>query len=157
EVFDAPVVGQVARALGGIRVDRASGSGDPLVEAAAALRAGELVAILPQGTIPRGRAFFDPALRGRWGAARLAAEAGVPVGPIGPGGAGGGRPRARRVPRNPDRAPPPAGRGRGGPAGRGARGHLTRGGHRPHHGRDRRPPPAGGPPAPRPHARGTGP
>ena len=30
------------------------------MEAAAALASGELVAIMPQGTIPRGRAFFDP-------------------------------------------------------------------------------------------------
>ena len=40
EVFDAPVVGPVARALGGIRVDRATGSDEPLVEAAAALAGG---------------------------------------------------------------------------------------------------------------------
>jgi putative phosphoserine phosphatase / 1-acylglycerol-3-phosphate O-acyltransferase len=99
ELFDAPVVGTVARALGGIRVDRASGSDDPLVEAAAALAAGELVAILPQGTIPRGRAFFDPELKGRWGAARLAAQAKVPVVPIGLWGTEEVWPRADRVPR----------------------------------------------------------
>lgn len=99
EVFDAPVVGTVARALGGIRVDRASGSDDPLVDAAAALAAGELVAILPQGTIPRGRAFFDPELKGRWGAARLAAQAKVPVVPIGLWGTEEVWPRADRVPR----------------------------------------------------------
>ena len=29
---------------------------------------------MPQGTIPRGPAFFDPVLKGRWGAARLAAH-----------------------------------------------------------------------------------
>ena len=61
EVFDAPVVGQLARALGGIPVDRGSGSGAPMRQAAAALRAGEVVIVLPQGTIPRGKAFFDPA------------------------------------------------------------------------------------------------
>jgi putative phosphoserine phosphatase / 1-acylglycerol-3-phosphate O-acyltransferase len=93
------VVGTVARALGGIRVDRASGSDDPLVDAAAALAAGELVAILPQGTIPRGRAFFDPELKGRWGAARLAAQAKVPVVPIGLWGTEEVWPRADRVPR----------------------------------------------------------
>ncbi len=65
ELFDAPVVGQVARALGGIPVDRGSGSDRPLREATAALRAGEVVIILPQGTIPRGVAFFDPKLRGK--------------------------------------------------------------------------------------------
>lgn len=99
EVFDAPVVGQIARALGGIRVDRASGSDDPLVEAAAALASGELVAILPQGTIPRGRAFFDPELTGRWGAARLAAMTKVPVVPIGLWGTEAVWPRSDRLPR----------------------------------------------------------
>jgi putative phosphoserine phosphatase/1-acylglycerol-3-phosphate O-acyltransferase len=99
EVLDAPVVGHIARALGGIRVDRATGSDDPLVEAAAALAGGELVAILPQGTIPRGRAFFEPELTGRWGAARLAATAKVPVVPIGLWGTELVWPRSDRVPR----------------------------------------------------------
>ena len=39
--------------------------------------------MMPQGTIPRGREFFDPELKGRWGAARLAHESQVPVIPIG--------------------------------------------------------------------------
>ena len=99
EVFDAPVVGQVARALGGIRVDRSSGSDEPLTAAAAALASGELVAILPQGTIPRGRAFFDPELKGRWGAARLAALSRVPVVPIGLWGTEKVWPRSERAPR----------------------------------------------------------
>ena len=34
EVFDAPVVGQLAAAMGGIRVDRATGSDEPLQAAA---------------------------------------------------------------------------------------------------------------------------
>jgi putative phosphoserine phosphatase / 1-acylglycerol-3-phosphate O-acyltransferase len=99
EVFDAPVVGCLARAMGGIRVERSTGSDQPLVEAAAALAAGELVAILPQGTIPRGAAFFDPELEGRWGAARLAAESKVPVVPIGLWGTERVWPRSERVPR----------------------------------------------------------
>ncbi len=115
EVFDAPVVGQIARALGGIRVDRASGSDDPLVEAATALGAGELVAILPQGTIPRGRAFFEPELRGRWGAARLAAQAKVPVVPIGLWGTELVWPRSERLPRVWNVTHPPTVRARVGP------------------------------------------
>ena len=83
ELFDAPVVGQLSRALGGIAVDRGSGSGDPMARATAALRAGEVVIVLPQGTIPRGDAFFDPVLKGKTGAARLAAATGAPVIPIG--------------------------------------------------------------------------
>jgi putative phosphoserine phosphatase/1-acylglycerol-3-phosphate O-acyltransferase len=57
------------------------------------------VAILPQGTIPRGRAFFDPELTGRWGAARLAASAKVPVVPIGLWGTEEVWPRSERMPR----------------------------------------------------------
>lgn len=83
EVFEAPLVGPALRAMGGIRVDRGTGSDEPLKEAAAALAGGQLVALMPQGTIPRGPAFFDPVLKGRWGAARLAAMAEAPVIPIG--------------------------------------------------------------------------
>jgi putative phosphoserine phosphatase/1-acylglycerol-3-phosphate O-acyltransferase len=107
EVFDTPVVGQLARALGGIRVDRSSGSDEPLTAAAAALASGELVAILPQGTIPRGRAFFDPELKGRWGAARLASLSRVPVVPIGLWGTERVWPRSERAPRIWNVAHPP--------------------------------------------------
>ena len=98
EVFDAPVVGQLARAMGGIRVERGTGSDEPLAEAALALEAGELVAMMPQGTIPRGRAFFDPELKGRWGAARLAAMTGAPVVPVGLWGTEQVWPRSARLP-----------------------------------------------------------
>lgn len=98
EVFDAPVVGQLARALGGIPVDRGSGSGDSMRRAAAALRAGEVVIVLPQGTIPRGVSFFDPVLHGRTGTARLAAETGAPVIPIGLWGTERVWPRSSKVP-----------------------------------------------------------
>jgi len=98
EVFDAPVVGQLASALGGIRVDRGSGSGAPLREAQRALAGGELVALMPQGTIPRGLAFFDPVLKGRFGAARLAAASGAPVIPIGLWGTEKVWPRSARLP-----------------------------------------------------------
>ncbi len=98
EVFDAPVVGRLARALGGIQVDRGSGSSDPMRRAAAALRAGEVVIVLPQGTIPRGRDFFDPVLVGHTGAARLAAETGAPVIPVGLWGTERVWPRSSRVP-----------------------------------------------------------
>jgi putative phosphoserine phosphatase/1-acylglycerol-3-phosphate O-acyltransferase len=99
EVFDAPVVGRLARWAGGIRVERASGSDEPLEEAARALRGGELVMIAPQGTIPRGRAFFDPELKGRWGTARLAAMTGAPVIPVGLWGTEEVWPRSARLPR----------------------------------------------------------
>jgi putative phosphoserine phosphatase/1-acylglycerol-3-phosphate O-acyltransferase len=98
EVFDAPLVGQVASALGGIRVERGSGSDEPLAAAAEALEAGEAVALMPQGTIPRGMAFFDPELKGRWGAAKLAALTKAPVIPIGLWGTEKVWPRNARTP-----------------------------------------------------------
>ncbi len=106
EVFDAPVVGQLAKALGGIRVDRGTGSDQPLEEAAKALRTGELVCMMPEGTIPRGPAFFEPKLRGRWGAARLAAMSGVPVIPVGIWGTEKVWPRSSRLPKLDLTSPP---------------------------------------------------
>ena len=98
EVFDAPVVGPLARSLGGIAVERGAGSSEPMRRAAAALRAGEVVIVLPQGTIPRGEAFFDPVLHGHTGTARLAAETGAPVVPIGVWGTERVWPRSSKVP-----------------------------------------------------------
>jgi putative phosphoserine phosphatase/1-acylglycerol-3-phosphate O-acyltransferase len=98
EVFDAPVVGQVAAAMGGIRVDRATGSDEPLQAAAEAIRGGEMVALMPEGTIPRGPAFFEPDLVGRWGAARLAQMTGAPIVPVGLWGTEKVWPRSARFP-----------------------------------------------------------
>lgn len=98
EVFDAPVVGSLARALGGIPVDRGQGGSMPMHRAAAALGAGEVVIVLPQGTIPRGAAFFDPVLTGKTGAARLAAETHAPVVPLGLWGTEAVWPRSSKVP-----------------------------------------------------------
>ena len=98
EVFDAPLVGAAARLLGGIRVERGTGSDEPLHEAARALEAGEVIMIMPQGTIPRGPAFFEPELKGRWGAARLAAMTKAPVIPLGLWGTEKVWPRSSRVP-----------------------------------------------------------
>ena len=98
EVFDAPIVGSLARAFGGIRVDRGTGSAEPLKEAAVALEAGQVVAIMPQGTIPRGLDFFDPVLKGRWGAARLAQLTNAPVIPLGLWGTEKVWPRSSRLP-----------------------------------------------------------
>ena len=83
EVFDLPVIGPLLQAGGGIPVDRGSGNDEPLQAAAAAVAGGDLVVMFPQGTIPRGRAFFDPVLKARWGAARLAAMTEAPVIPVG--------------------------------------------------------------------------
>ncbi|NNE12154.1 MAG: HAD-IB family hydrolase [Ilumatobacter sp.] len=99
EVFDVPVVGSLAEAMGGIRVDRGTGSDEPLRAAAEALANGEMVAIMPEGTIPRGPAFFEPELKGRWGAARLAHLSGAPVIPIGLWGTEKVWPRSSRIPK----------------------------------------------------------
>jgi putative phosphoserine phosphatase/1-acylglycerol-3-phosphate O-acyltransferase len=99
EVFDVPVVGSLAAAMGGIRVDRGTGSDEPLRLAAEALAAGEMVAIMPEGTIPRGPAFFEPELKGRWGAARLAQLTEATVVPIGLWGTEQVWPRSSRVPK----------------------------------------------------------
>jgi putative phosphoserine phosphatase/1-acylglycerol-3-phosphate O-acyltransferase len=99
EVLDAPVVGTLARAAGTIRVDRGTGSDEPLEAACVALRAGDVVMIAPQGTIPRGPAFFEPELQGRWGVARLAEMTRAPVIPVGLWGTEQVWPRNARLPR----------------------------------------------------------
>jgi putative phosphoserine phosphatase/1-acylglycerol-3-phosphate O-acyltransferase len=97
EVFDAPIVGSIAAAMGGIRVERGTGSDEPLAAAAAALDGGEMVVMMPEGTIPRGPAFFRKP-KGRWGAARLAGLSGAPVIPIGLWGTEQVWPRSSRLP-----------------------------------------------------------
>jgi putative phosphoserine phosphatase/1-acylglycerol-3-phosphate O-acyltransferase len=115
ELFDVPVVGALATALGGIPVDRASGGQESFEHAAVALEGGELVCLLPQGTIPRGAKFYDPVLKGRTGAARLAAMTGAPVIPFGVWGTEDVWPRSEPVPRMFNLTDPPRVRVRVGP------------------------------------------
>ncbi len=115
EIFDVPVIGALATALGGIPVDRASGGQESFEHAAVALEGGELVCLLPQGTIPRGEKFFDPVLKGRTGAARLAAMTGAPVIPFGMWGTEDVWPRSEPVPRMFNLTDPPTVRVRVGP------------------------------------------
>jgi putative phosphoserine phosphatase/1-acylglycerol-3-phosphate O-acyltransferase len=98
EVFDVPLIGAVMKGSGGIRVDRGTGSDEPLEAAIDALLGGELLLLAPEGTIPRGPAFFDPELKGRWGAARLAAATKAPVIPVGLWGTEKVWPRSARLP-----------------------------------------------------------
>ena len=107
EVFDAPVVGQIATAMGGIRVERGTGSDEPLRAAAEALEAGQAVAIMPQGTIPRGRAFYATELEGRWGAAKLAKMTKATVIPVGLWGTERVWPRNARFPNVTNLTDPP--------------------------------------------------
>jgi 1-acyl-sn-glycerol-3-phosphate acyltransferase len=79
ELFN-PVIGPPLRALGGFRVER-SNSEDGIATAIRLVRAGEVVAMFPQGTrVQKGlRKRIQP--RGRTGAARIALEARVPLVP----------------------------------------------------------------------------
>jgi putative phosphoserine phosphatase/1-acylglycerol-3-phosphate O-acyltransferase len=99
EVFDAPVLGRLVRSIGTIEVDRGNDTTAALDAATQALEAGEVVGVLPEGTIPRGPAFFEPVLRGRTGAARLAAATGAPVVPVGLWGTERVWPRSSKVPK----------------------------------------------------------
>jgi putative phosphoserine phosphatase/1-acylglycerol-3-phosphate O-acyltransferase len=114
EVFDAPIVGPIAAAMGGIRVDRGTGSDEPLAAAADALAGGEMVTMMPEGTIPRGPAFFRKPV-GRWGAARLAQLSGAPIIPVGLWGTEEVWPRSSRLPNVLNLASPPTVRVRVGP------------------------------------------
>lgn len=98
ELFDIPVLGSLISAAGGIRVDRAEGGAESYDMAALALEGGEMVGLLPQGTIPRGEAFFDPELKGKSGAARLAMASRAPVIPVGMWGTEKVWPRSSTMP-----------------------------------------------------------
>jgi putative phosphoserine phosphatase/1-acylglycerol-3-phosphate O-acyltransferase len=115
ELFDAPLIGTLFRASGAICVDRAHSGAAAFEQAEEALRNGEVLVITPQGTIPRGEAFFDPRLRGKTGVARLAAATGAPVIPVGVWGTEHVWPRSARVPNLLNVAHPPAVRVRVGP------------------------------------------
>lgn len=101
EIFDVPLLGPVMRMLGGVRVDRDHrdpNSADPLEEAAVALAGGDLVGVMPQGTIPRGLDFFSDELQGYPGTARLAAMSKAPVIPFAIAGTEVVWPRSASVP-----------------------------------------------------------
>lgn len=74
EVFDHPVGGRVMRAFHHIPIDRANPR-EGLAKAHEYLKNGELVGIYPEGTISRSL-LLQPL---KTGAARMAAEAGVPL------------------------------------------------------------------------------
>ncbi len=107
EVTDAPIVGPIVRSLGAIRVDREGDSTGSTKAAATALRAGELIALFPQGTIPRGEKFFQSELEGRYGAVRLALETGKPLIPMALWGTEKAWPRNRKLPYLLNLADPP--------------------------------------------------
>ena len=77
EIFNHPVGGPVMRSFHHIAIDRASGR-EGMAKAVDYLRHGELVGIFPEGTI--SQSFELQPLKS--GAARIAAEAGVPLVPV---------------------------------------------------------------------------
>ncbi len=115
-IFDAPLVGLVARALGGVPVERGGDASSSLVAAERVLRAGEGVAVLPQGTIPRGQEFFAPEHRAKTGAARLAASTLSTVIPVGVWNTEAVWPHSAKLTRLANVASPPTVRIRVGPA-----------------------------------------
>jgi 1-acyl-sn-glycerol-3-phosphate acyltransferase len=78
EAFEQPVIGALARAGRHIPVVQGSSSRAPLKAAEAALRAGELVLVYPEGTVPGDG--VDVAAKG--GVGLLALRAQVPVVPL---------------------------------------------------------------------------
>jgi 1-acyl-sn-glycerol-3-phosphate acyltransferase len=81
ELFDNPVVGAALRGAGQIPVVRGTGDRSPLRDAAAALEAGEVVVIYPEGTTASTNADFSPG-RGKTGVIRLALSTGVRILPV---------------------------------------------------------------------------
>lgn len=102
ELFDVPGLGTIFRAGGGISVDRRQedpDSPDAFAAAVRSLSGGELVAMMPEGTIPRGIEFFEPGMTGFPGAARIAHLTKVPVIPFALTGTEKVWPRSSKIPK----------------------------------------------------------
>lgn len=80
DLFTIPVVGSALRGAHQIPVNRRSGQQASLVEGVAALRAGELLMIYPEGTVTT-RPDWMP-MEARTGVVRLALDAGAPIVPM---------------------------------------------------------------------------
>lgn len=97
-LFRVKGLGALLRSARQIPVHRGTGdAADAFRSAVEAVRAGQLVAVFPEGTLTR-----DPDLwpmRGKTGAARIALETGAPVVPVGQWGAHRVLPRYGKVPR----------------------------------------------------------
>jgi putative phosphoserine phosphatase/1-acylglycerol-3-phosphate O-acyltransferase len=91
-------VAAFAKSIGGIPVDRGIDGAASYEAALEALKAGEVVFLLPEGTIPRGEAFFDPQLKGKTGAVRLAQASGAKIVPVGLWGTEKVWPRSAKLP-----------------------------------------------------------
>ena len=81
ELFDAKGIGTVLRGAHQISVARGTGDQSPLVDAAAAVRAGEVVVVYPEGTTTTTNQDFSPG-PGKTGTVRLSLASGVPILPV---------------------------------------------------------------------------
>lgn len=80
ELFRTPVLGWALAGAHQIAVDRQRGGGDALLRSEAALTAGEVVVIYPEGTVTTREDGLP--MRGKTGVARLSLATGVPVIPM---------------------------------------------------------------------------
>ena len=80
DLFKIPVVGSALKGAHQIPVDRGSDGRAPLLAARAALDAGEIVVIYPEGTVTTNPDSLP--MRGRTGAVRLSLASGVPIVPM---------------------------------------------------------------------------
>ena len=83
ELCAAPILGPTLLAMGAVPVDRDGSARDAFNLARTVLDRGELLVVMPEGTIPRGEAFGEPALQLKAGAVRLAKRCDVPLVPVG--------------------------------------------------------------------------
>lgn len=97
-LFTVPGLGALLRSAGQIPVHRGTGdAADAFRSAVAAVEAGQLVAVFPEGTLTRDPDMWP--MRGKTGAARIALATGAPVVPIGQWGAHRVLPRYSKRPR----------------------------------------------------------
>jgi 1-acyl-sn-glycerol-3-phosphate acyltransferase len=95
-LFDVPGLGALLRSAQQIPVHRGGGDASASYRSAvAAVEAGELVAVFPEGTLTRDPDMWP--MRGKTGAARIALATGAPVVPIGQWGVHHVLPRYGRV------------------------------------------------------------
>jgi len=80
-VFDVPIIGRILLAAGQIPVDRESTHASKALDhAVAALKAGHLIGIYPEGTLTRDEKLWP--MVAKTGAARLAIITGLPIIPV---------------------------------------------------------------------------
>jgi 1-acyl-sn-glycerol-3-phosphate acyltransferase len=97
-VFDVPVIGRILLAAGQIPVDRESTHASKALDhAVAALKAGHLIGIYPEGTLTRDENLWP--MVAKTGAARLAIITQLPIIPVAAWGIGDVLPPYKKIPR----------------------------------------------------------